>query len=206
MKLRFGLFRLIVMVSLILAILSPSHAASTGDHLSIGELWDGQSIVSFIVDTSYEDIIGFAVGNKYGYEYSSTTVAGWESYVAVRDPQGWKIPIKMDDPGPIGLPSIELKTFSELNIGFDLNDAGDAFSEYYRAFIFFGTSPLPAGTTDGFFGLAFGQDSIFAAFRDTDSGDPMIIGEANSLPLPGAALLLLSGLTGLIGIQRRNKV
>lgn len=197
MKYCFRLFRIpVMMLFLAFAFLTPSFAMMVADPLVITESFNGVATVEFTVTTTYDDIIGFAVGNNYDFNYAKADLAGWKGVVAVDHINlGWVIPVFSFTPGE-PLPTV---TYNALPSGFDLSGLNDD-----RAFLFYsenGTTPLISGYTEGFFGLAFRPDSSFVAFR---SDGTTITGNTSMVPVPGAAILLFSGLAGLIGIRRKK--
>ncbi len=197
---KFNFLRISAVLFLLLCIFSaPSYAITNA--LNISESYNGASTVEFTVETSYDDIFAFAVGNNYGFDYARSTRSGWQGVVAVNIPDSvWSIPTFTDTNSNDGFPSVEYQPLSDLGIDLDsLNE----FDSYYRAFVFYNNDEgvLPTGTTDGFFGLAFAPSSTFAAFR---SNGTTISGDTSVVPIPSAAILLFSGLIGLVGIRRKK--
>lgn len=198
MKPNIKAFQIPVMVLfLIVFFLTPSFAMTTTDTLIITESFDGLATVEFTVDTTYDDLIGFAAGNNYDFNFAKTTLAGWKGVVAVKHASlGWSIPeftFEAGNPYPISV------NYNPLPSGFNLSDLNDD-----RAFLFYsenGTTPLSTGYTEGFFGLAFAPASSFVAFRA--NGDT-ITGETSMVPIPGAGILLFSGLISIVSLRRKK--
>ncbi|MCD4720849.1 MAG: hypothetical protein K8S13_13470 [Desulfobacula sp.] len=201
MKRIFKLLRIpVIMLLLLFAFSAPSYAIMT-DPVVITEDWNGESVVEFTVDTIYNDIIGFAVGTNFSFNFGANVDFGasnpapsdWVGVAAVKvGDTTWKEVVYNSPPTFTDLPD-----FINLYI--------DAFDGYTSAFVFYSTgdpaTALDFGFTNGFSGYAFNQDSVFAAFR---IGGDVITGETSVIPIPGAAILLFSGLAALIGIRRKQ--
>ncbi len=190
-----------LLLLLVFAFSTPSFAVTT-DYIDINETWDGQSVVNFSVDTSYSDIIGFAVGTNFSFNFganvdfgaSNPAPLGWMGVAAVKvGGTTWQQVVF--DPNFIAPPSFAaLPDFIDLSIS--------EFDGYNSAFVFYGDPvvALDEGVTNGFSGYAFNQDSVFAAFR----ADGTTLPGETTVPIPGAAILLFSGLATLIGLRRKQ--
>jgi hypothetical protein len=190
---------MLLLLFLFCAFSTMAHASSD-DYLIVTESWDGDYIVNFSIDTNYTDLIGFAVGTNFSYNFgaqvdfdaSHAAPEGWTGVAAVKHGgTNWErveynpFPITYDD----------LPDFIEL----------DTLSGYNSAFVFYYTSTpgvaLNPSFTNGFSGYAFNNDSTFVAFT---AGGEVITGETSVVPIPGAAILLFSGLIGVFGIRRKK--
>src|SRR3989339_227587 len=96
----------VMVLFLLVFFLTPSFAV-IADPLIITESFDGLATVEFTVDTTYDDLIGFAVGNNYDFNFAKTTLAGWKAVVAVDHVSlGWSIPVftfEQGNPYPISV-------------------------------------------------------------------------------------------------------
>ena len=187
----------LVLAGLLLAgsWLQPARADAAVAVLEITELWD-DGMVYFAVETTYSDIVEFAVGNNdaagafIDYGASSPPPSAWWGNIAWQSEGQWYV-----SGGGIGT--------RDLNWLENVTD----FDNYSFAFFYssyssgnYGT-PLNPGLTSGFEGTTGGPCSPFAAF-DTSAGT--ITGETTVIPIPAAVWLLGSGLIGLVGLRRRR--
>lgn len=192
-------------IFLFLAILLLGSGISQAAVFNITESMPNPFTVEFSVSTDYTDVIGFVVGNDKNFGDSATTPgSGWESQLAYKplNDNKWYLRTDEDNDGD-GLKDMVL--FGEAGLEFDLNAVKDGVFDtdaYSSAFVFFtlvdNASPI---TETEFRGLAL-PDSHFAAFRKT--GD-VLLGETTVTPVPGAGILLFSGLAGLVGIRRKQR-
>lgn len=195
MKAVLKMFQVPAMV-LFMFLVPASVFAVAAPALEITESFDGNAIIEYTVNTQYDDIIGFAVGNNnYLYLWAQTSISGWKATVAVDNPNkgGWVIPVYSPGTPPV-------VKYNSIPGGFNLGSL--SANGYGKAFLFYkdAGSALPSGLSTGFFGLAYDPDSSFVAFR---ANGEVITGETNLVPVPSAAILLFSGLIGLIGVRRR---
>ena len=176
--------------------LTSAYSMSTTDYITVTEDWNEMSYVKFTVDTSYADIVAFAVGSAYALDIAETSYSDWLGVVIVKhQTDGWLL--LNDDYTYSDIPEFITNDFLA-----ELTNA-----EYIRAFLYYsesGNSALNKGLTEGFSAYAFGNDSTYVALRSTDSA--LLSGETTipSVPVPGAGILLFSGLIGLVGSSRRR--
>ena len=186
---------------LVFTIYSSSFAALAASDLEVEiyEQWNEEKgEIKFAVEnTSFNDIIGFAVGNDYGFSFTlevdNINLSDWTGVELIKTDNGWETMGKLKSTSSTGL----LDSF---------NFSG--FAAYDSIFVFYGKTALPVDFTGGFRGYANmnpgpGPNSvIFRSNGEIIPGDT--ITEPSSVPIPGAAILLLSGLAGLVRLKRRN--
>ena len=191
----FKLFLLLIFL-LFTTGLASAYAMTTADYITVTEDWNEMSSVEFTVDTSYTDIVAFAVGSAYALDIAETDYSDWLGVVIVNhQTKGWVI--LNDDYSYSDIPEFITDAF--------LTELTNA--DYIRAFLYYsesGSSALNTGLTEGFSAYAFGNDSTYVALRSTES--TLLSGETTipSVPVPGAGILLFSGLIGLAGSSRRR--
>ncbi len=187
----------VLLLVLTLAVSSTSYAVVVSD-IDVTETWDGAASVEFTIDADRSDVIGFAVGTNFSFNFGADV----DPFASNPAPSDW-IGVAAVKRGGTSWEAVEYTpgapTFEVLPDFVDLT----SFADYNSAFVYYsvsGAATLDAGFTDGFSGYAFNQDSAFAAF--ILDGDP-VTGETNTVPIPGAGMLLLSGIAAIAGIRRK---
>ena len=187
--------------------MTSAYAQVASPYVTVTEDWDGATSVEFTIQTSFDDIVAFAVGNDYSFnigaliDTDSNAPDDWTAGAIVDvQNEGWKI-ATLDFTFGINISYLDIPAF----ITSEFLDALTDY-EYTSAFLYYsagGNAVLtPETLYDGFSGLVYGEDSNYVALG---SSTGIHTGEATSaVPVPGAAILLFVGLTGLVGIKRRR--
>ena len=189
-----GLFLLISVVAL-----DPWIGSAMASYVKVTEeRWQSDSIFSFRIHTDREDIHEFAVGNDDAYKFKS--YINWKGASLPRDWSGstaYKKDGKWHKKG-----------------GDPLNwlDKLEGFSNYSYAFVFYGSTPLPAGTSGWFCASLISPGSATSSttrertssyFTVKTKGGEIITGQTSPVPIPSAVLLFGPGLIGLVAVRRK---
>ncbi len=200
---------LLASILLLGACMTSAYAIMAADYISVTEDWSGLYDVNFTITSSYDDITAFAVGTNYSYNFGAKIEivdgceipSDWQALAVVKDQNnGWQSVEYVYNFETLG---IEVVTTQLTGTILDLMNALD--SEYTSAFLYYGTTALKADVTfSGFVGKVYGEDSAYVALRSLSDGTTSILtGETTTtVPVPGAAVLLLSGMIALAGTCR----